>query len=73
MNKTIATTHTNDMAHLKDKIGHYAAPNLAAAALVPPIYTGDGSHSNMGVNHPVLAQFLCPISSLLQYDENPTR
>ncbi|KAH0826082.1 hypothetical protein J3R83DRAFT_5824 [Lanmaoa asiatica] len=71
MNKTISMTRSDDTARLKDKIGHYAAPNPAMASLTPPVYTGSGSRSNLGVNHPVLARFLCPITLLATFDEDP--
>ncbi|KIJ57755.1 hypothetical protein HYDPIDRAFT_44790 [Hydnomerulius pinastri MD-312] len=55
MNSVIKLTRSDDCSRLRDKIGHYAAPNPAEAALSPPIYIGGTSRSHMGLNHPVLA------------------
>ncbi|KAG0708477.1 hypothetical protein DFH29DRAFT_781453, partial [Suillus ampliporus] len=49
----------------------YAAPNPSVGGLSPPIYTGSSSRSHLGVNHPVLASFLCPIAQLAEFKEDP--
>lgn len=69
MNKAIKSTRADDSARLRDKIGLYAAPNPTQAALSPPICSG--SKSQLGFNHPVLAKFLCPISALGEFQEDP--
>ncbi|KIJ11126.1 hypothetical protein PAXINDRAFT_157414 [Paxillus involutus ATCC 200175] len=69
MNKAIKSTRADHSARLRDKIGLYAAPNPTQAAVSPPIYSG--SKSQLGFNHPVLTQLLCPISALSEFQEDP--
>ncbi|KAF9228984.1 hypothetical protein BS17DRAFT_690623 [Gyrodon lividus] len=71
MNKAVRSTREDDSAYLKDKIGHYVSLNPAAAALSYPIHTEGGSTSHMGLNHPVLARLLCPITVLADFQTDP--
>ncbi|KAG2133389.1 hypothetical protein BD769DRAFT_1354026 [Suillus cothurnatus] len=48
------------------------APNPADKAVVPPLYDGSGRRTYLGVNHPVLARFLCPIGEIESFNEDPT-
>ncbi|KAF9218917.1 hypothetical protein BS17DRAFT_719160 [Gyrodon lividus] len=66
------STCADDSARLKDKVGYYAAPNPTVASLSPPIYPGS-SKSQWGLNHPVLASFLCPIVSLVEFHKDPKK
>ncbi|KAG1799963.1 uncharacterized protein BJ212DRAFT_1204510, partial [Suillus subaureus] len=36
----------------------------------PAIYDGSGSHTHMGINHPILAHFLCPVRELKRFSED---
>ncbi|KAG2118202.1 uncharacterized protein F5147DRAFT_768334 [Suillus discolor] len=54
------------------QIGHYAAPEPLKEGLKPTIYNGGSlSRAHMGINHPVLASFLCPISALADFNRDP--
>ncbi|KAG1770566.1 hypothetical protein EV702DRAFT_977946, partial [Suillus placidus] len=57
---------------LKVQIGHYVAPEPLKEGLKPTIYNGGSlSRAHMGINHPVLASFLCPISALADFNRDP--
>jgi hypothetical protein len=67
----ISGTRSDDATRMKSQIGHYAAPNPSVSAITPPINNGSSSRSHLGVNHPVLASFLCPIMSLEEFKADP--
>ncbi|KAG1726130.1 hypothetical protein EDB19DRAFT_1914745 [Suillus lakei] len=71
MNTAISATRSDDAARLKSQIGHYAAPIPSDGDLKPAIYNGNPSRSHLGVNHPVLASFLCPVSQLTEFTQDP--
>ena len=71
MNTTIKATQSNDATRLKTCIAQYALPNpYKPASLDPPIINANG-RAEMGLNHPILAQWLCPADQLERFDENP--
>ncbi|KAG1768272.1 hypothetical protein EV702DRAFT_1203360 [Suillus placidus] len=71
MNSVISATRSDDAARLKSQIGHYAAPIPSDGSLKPAIYNGNPSRSHLGVNHPVLASFLCPVLQLTKFKRDP--
>jgi hypothetical protein len=72
MNAVISGTRSDDATRLKVQIGHYAAPEPLKEGLKPTIYNGGSlSRAHMGINHPVLAYFLCPISALADFNRDP--
>ncbi|KAG1737285.1 hypothetical protein EDB19DRAFT_1637059 [Suillus lakei] len=71
MNTVISATQSDDVAWLKSQIGHYAAPIPSDSGLKPAIYNGNPSRSHLGVNHPVLASYLCPVSHLTEFKRDP--
>ncbi|KAG2029847.1 hypothetical protein BDR03DRAFT_879757 [Suillus americanus] len=71
MNCIISATWSDDSTHLKSQIGHYAAPLPAKEPLSLPVNNGTSSRSHLGVNHPVLASFLCPIMAVKEYHQYP--
>ncbi|KAG2133239.1 uncharacterized protein EDB93DRAFT_1107619 [Suillus bovinus] len=74
MNAIISGTRSDNATHLKVQIGHYAAPEPLKEALKPTIYNGGSlSRAHMGINHPVLASFLCPISALKDFNKDPAQ
>ncbi|KAG2139583.1 uncharacterized protein EDB93DRAFT_1106071 [Suillus bovinus] len=74
MNAIISGTRSDDATRLKVQIGHYAAPEPLKEALKPTIYNGGSlSRAHMGINHPVLASFLCPISALKDFNKDPAQ
>ncbi|KAG1856385.1 hypothetical protein DFJ58DRAFT_727221 [Suillus subalutaceus] len=74
MNAVISGTRSDDATRLKVEIGHYAAPEPLVEALKPTIYNGGSlSRAHMGINHPVLASFLCPISGLEDFKKDPAQ
>lgn len=71
MNTTIKATRSNDATRLKTCIAQYALPNpYKPASLDPPIINANG-RAEMGLNHPILARWLCPADQLKRFDENP--
>ncbi|KAG2126879.1 uncharacterized protein EDB93DRAFT_1257377 [Suillus bovinus] len=74
MNAIISGTRSDDATCLKVQIGHYAAPEPLKEAVKPTIYNGGSlSRVYMGINHPVLASFLCPISALKDFNKDPAQ
>ncbi|KAG2152206.1 hypothetical protein BD769DRAFT_1658636 [Suillus cothurnatus] len=74
MNAVISRTRSDNATRLKVQIGHYAAPEPLQEALKPTIYNGGSlSRAHMGINHPVLASFLCPISALEDFKNDPAQ
>ncbi|KAG1724019.1 hypothetical protein EDB19DRAFT_2028955 [Suillus lakei] len=72
MTAVISGTRSDDATRLKVQIGHYAAPEPLKEGLKPTIYnSGSLSRAHMGINHPVLASFLCPISALADFNRDP--
>ncbi|KAG1720077.1 hypothetical protein EDB19DRAFT_2044780 [Suillus lakei] len=72
MTAVISGTRSDDATCLKVQIGHYAAPEPLKEGLKPTIYNGGSlSRAHMGINHPVLASFLCPISALADFNRDP--
>ncbi|KAG2030539.1 hypothetical protein BDR03DRAFT_878055 [Suillus americanus] len=71
MNCIISATWSDDPTHLKSQISHYAAPLPAKEPLSLPVNNGTSSRSHLGVNHPVLASFLCPIMAVKEYHQYP--
>ena len=72
MNKAIAGVHSDDATCLRPHIGAYAAPRPLQASL-EPLLSMNGSRSLLGLNHPVLTGFLCPVSAREDYFSDPTR
>ncbi|KAG1747593.1 hypothetical protein EDB19DRAFT_1630606 [Suillus lakei] len=70
MDATISATRSDDASRLKSQIGHYAAFNTKDHPIRPAIYDGSGSRTHMGINHPVLARFLCPVRELKRFSED---
>ncbi|KAG1908939.1 uncharacterized protein F5891DRAFT_1180509 [Suillus fuscotomentosus] len=73
MTAVISGTRLDDATHLKAQISHYAVPEPLKEGLKPTIYNGGSlSRVHMGINHPVLASFLCLISALTDFNRDPT-
>lgn len=70
MDTVISATRSDDTSRLKSQIGHYAAFNTKDHPIRPAIYDGSGSRTHMGINHPVLARFLCPVRELKAFSED---
>ncbi|KAG6369478.1 hypothetical protein JVT61DRAFT_14370 [Boletus reticuloceps] len=71
MNTDIKGTRSSDATHLKSSIPRYCLPNpYDPTSLSPPIINGKG-RAEMGLNHPVLARWLCPADQLEAFDEDP--
>ena len=67
----IRSTRASDTNGLKMSIPQYASPNPNnATSLKPPIILS-GGRAEMGLNHPILAQWLCPAEFLKKFDQNP--
>lgn len=62
INVTIKGLRANDTARLRDKIASYIPRDPMKDAVLPPIHPSK-ARSQMGLNHPLLAQMLCPILS----------
>ncbi|KAG2124583.1 uncharacterized protein EDB93DRAFT_1098524, partial [Suillus bovinus] len=70
MDATISATRSEDTSRLKSQIGHYAAFSTKGHPIHPAIYDGSGSRTHLGINHPVLARFLCPVRELGRFSED---
>ncbi|KAG1771128.1 hypothetical protein EV702DRAFT_1049032 [Suillus placidus] len=70
MDATISATRSDDTSRLKSQIGHYAAFNTKDHPIHPAIYDGSGLRTHLGINHPVLARFLCPVRELGIFSED---
>ncbi|KAN0080290.1 hypothetical protein V8E55_009856, partial [Tylopilus felleus] len=66
----INNTRSIDTTKLKSYIAQYVAPEPHRAALDPPIVNING-RDQMGLKHPVLTRFICPMDVLADFDENP--
>lgn len=58
-----------DATKLKSYIAQYAAPEPHKAALDSPIVNINGQ-DRMGLKHPVLTCFICPMEVLAVFDED---
>ncbi|KAG2365694.1 hypothetical protein BDR07DRAFT_1480949 [Suillus spraguei] len=58
MDATILATHSDDTSRLKSQIA---------------IYDGSGSWIHFGINHPILAHFLCPVRELKRFSEDANK
>jgi hypothetical protein len=72
MNAMIKATRSSDAARLKLHIAQYTAPNPFKASFDPPIVYKNG-RDEMGLNHPILARWLCPVEQLKRFDTDPTQ
>ncbi|KAF8436567.1 hypothetical protein L210DRAFT_3647883 [Boletus edulis BED1] len=71
MNSDIKSTRSSDASHLKTQIPSYCLPNPHdPTSLHPPIAVG-ADRAELGLNHPILARWLCPLDQLKVFDENP--
>ncbi|KAF8119243.1 hypothetical protein EV363DRAFT_1245514 [Boletus edulis] len=70
INHAINEARSNDAGKLRDKIASYATLDPSVAVISPAIPSGS-SRSQLGVNHPVLAGYLCPIDSVKAFQDNP--
>jgi hypothetical protein len=73
MDTVISATRPDDTSHLKNKIGHYMAFNMKDHPILPAIYDGSGSCSHIGINHPILARFLCQVRELKRFSEDSNK
>ncbi|KAG1720614.1 hypothetical protein EDB19DRAFT_1917834 [Suillus lakei] len=73
MDATISATHSDDASRLKSQISHYVAFNTKDHPICPAIYNGSGLCTHMGINHPVLARFLCPVRELKRFSEDANK
>ncbi|KAG2036949.1 hypothetical protein BDR03DRAFT_1011093 [Suillus americanus] len=68
MNTVLSATRSDDAARLKSQIGHYAVAIPSDGGMKPAFYTGSSFKTHLGINHPILASFLCPISQLAVFN-----
>ena len=73
MNSDIKNTRLSDATHLKASIPRYCLLNPSdPTSLKPPILSTKG-RAEMGLNHPILAGWLCPADQLEAFDEDPEK
>ena len=72
MDAAISATRSDDTSRLKSQIGHYATLDCRSP-IMPAIYDGTGSRTHLGINHPILAQFLCPVRELKAFSEDAAK
>ncbi|KAG6370493.1 hypothetical protein JVT61DRAFT_11986 [Boletus reticuloceps] len=71
MNATIKAVRSNDATRLKTYIAQYASPDPhKPGSLNPPIVVTNG-RAELGLNHPILARWLCPADQLDRFDKDP--
>jgi hypothetical protein len=71
MNTTIKAIRSNDATRLKTYMAQYASPDpYKPRSLNPPIVVTNG-RAKLGLNHPILARWLCPADQLDQFDKDP--
>ncbi|KAG2067993.1 hypothetical protein BDR04DRAFT_1158352 [Suillus decipiens] len=70
MDAAISATCSDDTSHLKSQIGHYMAFNTKDHPICPAIYDRSGLWTHLGINHPILAHFLCPVRELKRFSED---
>ncbi|KAG1846262.1 hypothetical protein F4604DRAFT_1688468 [Suillus subluteus] len=68
MNTVLSATRSDDAARLKSQIGHYVVAIPSDGSMKPAFYTSSSSKTHLGINHPILASFLCPISQLAVFN-----
>jgi hypothetical protein len=74
MQYLIGQVQSEDSTHLKKSIARYAAYNPSSKGLEPPIFPDSKeSRAKMGLNHPQLAQMLCPVKHLAEYQKSPSQ
>ncbi|KAG1759755.1 hypothetical protein EDD22DRAFT_955587 [Suillus occidentalis] len=71
MESTILGTRSDDSTRLKIQISRYAALDPVQHPVSPPVDDSSGRRTHMGINHPVLSRFLCPISEIEKFNEDP--
>ena len=71
MKRIIASVRADDCARLKERIATYVPVNPAKDLISPPVQNGGSSRSHLGINHLVLARFLCPITHLKEFEDDP--
>ena len=73
MNGHIKAIRSTDASHLKNSVPRYALPDPNKPnSLDPPIVTSN-DRAEMGLNHPILARWLCPAEYLESFDEDPAQ
>ncbi|KAG1771124.1 hypothetical protein EV702DRAFT_977476 [Suillus placidus] len=70
MDATISATRSDNTSRLKSQIGHYTAFNTKDHPIHPAIYDRSGLQTHLGINHPVLARFLCLVRELGIFSED---
>ncbi|KAI9455422.1 hypothetical protein HD554DRAFT_2042799 [Boletus coccyginus] len=70
INKTINEVRSSDVGKLRDQLSAYVTSNSSVAFLNPPIPPG-ASHSQLGLNHPVLTGYLCSMCSVAVFIKDP--
>ena len=69
----IKNTRSTDASRLKALIPKYASPNPLDVTIIKPPIVVTKSKAEMGLNHPLLARWLCPIDRLDEFDEDPAQ
>lgn len=71
MSGEIKNTRSTDASRLKFFIPKYASPDPDNLSIIKPPIVVTKSKAELGLNHPLLARWLCPIDRLEEYDEDP--
>jgi len=66
MTEIIHGTRSVDSTSLKKHVAQYLPIDPHKEGIKPPIV--NGSKAEMGLKHPVLARFLCPVDRVQDYD-----
>ncbi|KAG8221170.1 hypothetical protein J3R82DRAFT_2727 [Butyriboletus roseoflavus] len=69
INKAISETRSSDSAQLHEKLSTYILQNLKVNTMKSAI-NASIAKSELGLNHPQLARYLCPMESMAIFDKD---
>ncbi|KAG8217106.1 hypothetical protein J3R82DRAFT_5136 [Butyriboletus roseoflavus] len=70
MNGHIKSVCSTDASHLKNSIPHYVLPDTTKPNSLDPPIVISSDQAEMGLNHPILACWLCSADQLEEFDED---
>ncbi|KAH7909387.1 hypothetical protein BJ138DRAFT_1127732 [Hygrophoropsis aurantiaca] len=71
MQGAVGAARGEDLSRLKPCIALYAVFDPIKSAINPPIVAESKGRTRLGINHPYLAQLLCPAKKLAQFLRDP--
>ena len=65
----MSETRSSDSARLREKLPTYVLPNPRVNIMQPAV-NGSTTKAELGLNHPQLTGYLCPVEFAAEYREN---